>query len=142
MQSFYDKCLLQLIAAQHHPAPIQRFLGKHRLLIYLVIAATFPIMATPTGDSATNNIITRYAWHLAHIGFYGLGAVVAFLGIVVPIAKKAAGVRTEVNPIASIAWSLALFAAPHLLKYGIEFFQSDAAAGGALDDMVHDFDIQ
>ena len=104
-----------------------------RFAILLVLIAGAPLFAAP---SATNNVVTRFAWFITQLFFYGTGAAVVLMGIAVPIAKKVlGGQRSETNPVTNILWAVGLFAAPSVLQLGVQFFNTDEGASGMLDDM-------
>lgn len=101
----------------------------------------FSLGAFAQDVSAVDNVVTRFVWFIAQVAFYGCGAAVVLMGILIPIAKKVLGQRTETNPVVNILWAIGLFSAPSLLKLGVNWFSSDESSEGLLEDMNVDFGL-
>ncbi|MBO1323394.1 hypothetical protein [Acanthopleuribacter pedis] len=101
--------------------------------VVLFLLAGSPVFAQP---SATDNVVTRFIWFLTRMAFYGTGAAIVLLGIIIPIGKKVlSGQRSDTNPVVNILWAVGLFAAPSLLQLGYQWFNSNQGAAGALSEM-------
>lgn len=116
-----------------HDVGMARMVRYGQVALVLFLLAGSPLLAAP---SATDNVVTRFVWFLTQMAFYGTGAAVVLLGIIIPIGKKVlSGQRSDANPVVNILWAIGLFAAPSLLQLGWQWFNSDPTGSGMLEDM-------
>ena len=115
--------------------PSRRTLKRILFFLALAVLVSGPILAA-TGPSVTDNVITRGVWYLTNIALYGVGGALVFWGVILAAWNKLKGdAHDRRNPWTPIAFGLLILAAPSILDFGMDFFNSAQGVEGALDEM-------
>ena len=122
---------LKEMPCSHRDVPLNVIL----FFLALAVLVSGPILAA-TGPSVTDNVITRGVWYLTNIALYGVGGALVFWGVILAAWYKLKGeAHDRRNPWTPIAFGLLILAAPSILDFGMDFFNSAQGVEGALDEM-------
>jgi len=111
----------------------RRYYYRTVLLLFLMFA--LPALASPT-VSVTNNVITRTAWFITNVALYGVGGIMVIWGMIIAAMNKLRGDDAgRRSPWSTMAWGAFILAAPAILSFARDFFNSSSGLAGSLDGM-------